>query len=248
MSETNDLRLNRFLSRAGLGSRRGVEDLIINRRITLNGEIVEDLGRRVNPQNDTVTCDGRTVSLPDQWRVFAFHKPIGVVSSLRRFGDTPCLADVREAAGLSGGMVPVGRLDVDTSGLLIWTDDGLLAEQLMRPRHRIWKHYELTLNCPLSAADAARLRDSVVELDGRPCLPAKLEQRGDDDRDWDFAIREGRNRQIRRMFQEVGCRVIELRRVAVGPVKLDDLAPGEFRELTAPQIESLRKAVAEAQQ
>jgi len=245
MSETNDLRLNRFLARAGLGSRRGVESLIRDRRVSLNGEIVEDLGRRVNPDLDTVLCDGHPVNLPEQWSVYAFHKPIGVVSSLRRFGETPCLEDVRQAAGLSAGMVPVGRLDVDTSGLLLWTDDGMLAEQLMRPRHGIWKSYQVTLNCPLTADDAEKLRKSGVELDGRPCLPARLKQRGDDNRDWDFELREGRNRQIRRMFQEVGCRVVELQRVAVGPIRLNDLAPGEFRELTDPQIDSLRQAISE---
>jgi len=247
MPQPNDLRLNRFLARSGLGSRRNVERLILDRRIRINGEIVEDLGRRVDPNLDEVLCDGRPVALPESWRVYAFHKPVGVVSSLRKHGEVPCLADARTEAALGDAVVPVGRLDADTSGLLLWTDDGFLAEQLMLPRHRIWKRYEVTLNNPLSAEDATRIRESAIELDGRPCLPASLEQRGADDRDWDLALREGRNRQIRRMFRAVGLRVTALRRIAVGPIQLADLAPGAFRKLGETEIELLRQAIAEAQ-
>lgn len=237
-------RLNRFLARAGLGSRRSVEALVAAGRVTLDGEIVVDIGRRIDPVRDRVAVDGVPVVWPDDWSLLAYHKPVGVVSSLRRQDRRPCLADVAEAAGLPPSLVPVGRLDAATSGLLIWTDDGDLAQGLLRPRGNVWKRYEATLDAPLSSAAVDRLTGGGVELDGRPCLPARLRPRGADGRRWIMEIREGRNRQVRRMFAAVGLRVTALRRTAFGPVRLGNLPPGGFRELSATEASALRRAVA----
>lgn len=245
MNSATELRLNRFLARAGLGSRRGVEELILAGRVQINGVTVEEPGRRVDPARDAVLCDGVAVRLPDAWRVLAYHKPVGVVCSLRRQDDRACLADVRREAGLGEGLVPAGRLDVDTSGLLLWTDDGALAESLMLPRHRIWKRYRVTLDRPLPAGREREIREGELELDGRLCLPARLESLAADRRLWRYELCEGRNRQIRRVFLALGCRVLALQRLAIGPVELGDLEPGRFRELGADEIAVLRGSLAE---
>ncbi len=236
------IRLNRFLARAGLGSRRAVEALIRDGRVRVGGEIVLDLGRRVDPRRDTVEMDGRPVAWPETWRVFAFHKPVGVVTSLRPQGRTPCLDLYAASTELPPGAVPVGRLDVDTSGLLLWTDDGDLHQALCRPRSEVWKHYEVTLSRPLPPQAETRLTDGEIRLDGRPCLGARLRCRTEDRLSWDFDLREGRNRQVRRMFEAVGAHVAALHRTAVGDLRLGDLAPGAFRELAPDETAALRRA------
>jgi len=245
MTDRAELRLNRFLARAGLGSRRGVESLIAAGRVRVNGVAVTEPGRRVDPARDQVECDGSLVSLPAAWRVLAYHKPRGVVCSLRRQDDRPCLADVRRDAGLGAGMVPVGRLDAETSGLLLWTDDGALAEALMLPRRGVWKRYELELDRPLEPGAERRVREGDIELDGRLCLPARLTALDPGRRRWRYELHEGRNRQIRRVFLALGRRVLALHRTAVGPVELNDLPPGRFRALDGPEIEALRASLAE---
>jgi len=241
-SDQDTTRINRFLARAGLGSRRAVEDLIRQGRVTVNGDKITDLGRRVDPVNDVVTVDGHTATWPDTWRIFAFHKPVGVVSSLRPQGRTPCLDLYAGQADLPSGTVPVGRLDADTSGLLIWTDDGALHQALCRPRSGVWKVYVVDLNRPLPPDAESKLSNGEILLDGRPCLKARLRRRDDDGRRWEIAVSEGRNRQVRRMFMMVGVRVIGLHRIAVGDLQLADLRPGEFRELDTAESAALRSA------
>ncbi len=237
------LRLNRYLARAGVGSRRSVEELIAAGRVRVNDEIVREPGRRIAPGEDQVTLDGAPVALPVSWRVLAFHKPLGVVSSLRPQDHRPCLSDYRSRAGLSASLVPAGRLDADTSGLLLWTDDGDLAQALCRPSTHLWKRYAATLDAPLADYLRRSLTEGSLELDGRPCLPARLEATADDRR-WILWLREGRNRQVRRMFACVGRRVVVLHRTTVGPVELGDLPPGDFRPLTPSEEALLRRAVA----
>ncbi len=237
-------RINRFLARAGLGSRRAVEELIRAGRVSVDGEVVADMGRRVDPHLSRVDVDGKRVSWPEQWRIFAFHKPAGVITSLRSQGGLPCLDGYARGAQLPPGTVPVGRLDVGTSGLLIWTDDGVLHQALCRPRTAVWKRYEMDLNRPLGPEDAERLRNGSMILDGRPCLRARLEKLDQRGQRWSFAIHEGRNRQIRRMIRDVGLRVTYLHRLSVGGLELGNLQPGEFRELKRDEASALRRDAA----
>jgi len=243
-SESDGLRLNRFLARSGLGSRRGVESLISSGRVRIDGEVVTDLGRRVRPGTDLVTVDDRPVALPESWRVYAFHKPAGVVSSLRPQGRSRCLAEFREREGLPPSVVPVGRLDAPTTGLLIWTDDGGLAEAMLLPRHRIWKRYLLNLDRPLPESAERVLTGGLIDLDGRPCRPARLEAAGQDRRRWRLWLQEGRKRQIRRMIMAVDRRVEALHREAVGPLELGSLPEGRFRMLGDDEVDVLRAQLA----
>lgn len=241
-TDPDAIRLNRFLARAGLGSRRAVESLVRTGRVCVDGATVADLGRRVDPHRSRVEVDGRRIVWPEAWRVFAFHKPVGVITSLRPQGRTPCLDLYAASADLPAGAVPVGRLDVETSGLLIWTDDGELHQALCRPGSVVWKIYEATLERPLPPAAESRLENGEIALDGRPCLQARLRCLAADRLRWEFALREGRNRQVRRMFSAVGAPVAKLHRTAVGDLRLDDLAPGAFRELAATETKALRRA------
>jgi len=236
------LRLNRFLARAGLGSRRAVEDLVRAGRVAIDGAVVSDLGRRVDPERDAVTVDGRPVTLPDDLRVYAFHKPLDVVSTLRAQGGHPSLLPYRTRADLPGRLVPVGRLDADTTGLLLWTDDGDLNQALCRPASGVWKTYEVTVDKALTPSQVQRLTDGSLVLDGRPVRPCRLVP-GRDTRHWTMELHEGRKRQIRRMIRAVGVRVTRLHRIAVGPIRLGLLRAGDFRRLTAAEVQALRDAL-----
>lgn len=238
------IRLNRVLARAGHGSRRAVEQLVRDGRVAINGELVTDLGRRVDPATDRVTVDGRPLDLPQDHRVYAFHKPLGVVCTLKAQAGQPSLEEWRRRAELPDRFVPVGRLDQTSSGLLLWTDDGDLNEALCRPRSGVWKAYEVQLATTLPDALLPALTGGGVALDGRPCRPCRLRPgHRPDGRHWVMELHEGRKRQIRRMFGAVGHNVTTLHRVAVGPIQLGRLHPGDFRRLTADEVTELRRAV-----
>lgn len=241
------MRLNRFLARAGFGSRRAVEDLIRAGRVHLGGEVVTDLGRRVETTTDVVTVDGTTAHLPDTNRIYAFHKPLGVVSTLRAQGGQPSLLPYRRQADLPDRFVPVGRLDGGTTGLLLWTDDGDLNQRLCRPASGVWKTYEIELDKQLPPSLVPQLTMGRIVLDDRACRPCRLaHQAGRSPRHWTMELHEGRKRQIRRMFAAVDLKVIRLHRTAVGPVRLGLLHEGNFRRLTAAEETALRAELAGA--
>lgn len=237
------LRLNRFLARSGLGSRRGVEEIVRAGRVTVNGRAVFALETRIKPGRDTVAVDGRQLSLPQTWRVYAFHKPLGTVSTLRPQGAQTGLEAFRRAAGLPESVIPVGRLDADSTGLLIWTDDGELAQALLRPRQAVWKGYEVVLDGPLRPAALRALVGGGLVLDGRTCLPARAAPlAGARGRRWLLHLQEGRNRQVRRMFGALALRVVSLHRVEFGPIRLGHVRPGAFRRLGPEEVAALRRA------
>ncbi len=244
MSPEPGMRLNRYLARAGLGSRRSVETLVTEGRVAINGKKVTELGRRVLPDSDEVTVDERPVFLPEGFRVYAFNKPKDVVSTLVSQGGQPSLLPYRLQSDLPDRFMPIGRLDSETTGLLLWTDDGNLNQDLCRPRSGLWKTYELELNEDLNQSQIRKLTRGTIELDGRACRPCRLKRSsGGTTLDWVMEIHEGRRRQIRRMFRAVDRRVMKLHRVGVGPVTLGNLRPGDFRKLDHNLVEKLRALV-----
>lgn len=236
------MRINRFLARAGVASRRGADALIEAGRVRLNGETVTKLATTVDRDSDRVELDGVVVTLPDSFTYIALNKPVGVVVTMSDPHGRKTVTDL--VVGVAAGVVPVGRLDVNTEGLLILTDDGELAHRIAHPSFEIDKVYEVEAQGILSEEERKRL-EAGVQLDGRLTSPASVlilkAERGVTLAE--MTIHEGRKRQVRRMFELVGHPVVRLRRTRVGPVELGDLPRGQWRGLDDDQLSALRQAL-----
>lgn len=227
-------KLQKFLARSGVGSRRHCEGLIAAGRISVNGQVAR-LGDRVEP-SDLVTFDGRAVAAESEREVWALHKPTGYLSTARDERGRPTVLSLVES---SRRLYPVGRLDLDSEGLLLLTDDGELANLLTHPRHHVPKHYQVQTDRRLSRQEADRLAAGVELEDGRtlPCSVRLMEG------PWvELILREGRNRQIRRMLAVLGAGVRRLIRVRIGPIELGELECGFARRLSPQEVVLLRRA------
>lgn len=233
-------RLQKYLARSGVASRRASEELITQGRVSVNGRVVTRLGTAVDPSADRVDVDGRPVRPPRTHTYILLYKPRGVVSTV---SDPEGRPTVVELVPSTARLFPVGRLDYDSEGLLLLTDDGDLTVTLTHPRHEVEKEYYALVDQPLADAALDRLRRGVV-LDGRPTAPALVERsRPGSGGYWlRVVLREGRNRQVRRMIEAVGGSVVRLVRTRIGPLRLDDLEPGEWRELTLHEVNQVREA------
>ena len=246
-------RLQKALARAGIASRRAAEELILAGRVQVNGQVVTELGTRVDPAQDTITLDGRPVGqsagpgLTAEERVtYLLHKPLGVVSTAADPQGRPTVVGLVPA---TPRVYPVGRLDVDTEGLLLLSNDGDLAYRLTHPRYGVEKEYEVLVRGTLPPDALRRLREGVLlEGEERPTAPAQvgIVKKEDGNTLLRFVIHEGRKRQIRRMVGAVGGHVSRLRRVRFGPLLLGDLAPGAWRRLTPGEIRALSRAASGA--
>jgi 23S rRNA pseudouridine2605 synthase len=231
------MRLAKYLAHAGVASRRAAERLIADGRVTVGGQTVTDPARDVDESGD-VRFDGRPVG-PESREVFALNKPAGVVSTARDTHGRPTVVSLIPS---ERRLYPVGRLDADTTGLILLTNDGELANQLTHPRYEVPKTYIARVEpAPVSERSLRALREGV-ELDDGVTSPASARQRAPGV--LEITIAEGRKRQVRRMAEAVGHRVVTLERVAFGPLRLERLEPGAHRRLSAAEIERLRKAAA----
>jgi 23S rRNA pseudouridine2605 synthase len=231
------MRLAKFLAHAGVASRRSAERLVADGRVSVGGEVVTDPARDVDESSD-VRFDGEAVGAEPRV-VFAVNKPAGVVSTAK---DTHGRPTVVSLVPSERRLYPVGRLDAETTGLILLTNDGELANQLTHPRYEVEKTYVVQVE-PGRVSDRAlrRLREGV-ELDDGVTSPASARQVKFGV--LEIRISEGRKRQVRRMVEAVGHRVVSLERVAFGPLRLEKLAPGKHRRLSPAEIERLRKAAA----
>jgi 23S rRNA pseudouridine2605 synthase len=205
--------------------------IIAKGRVTVGGEVVTDPARDVGAGDD-VRVDGNPVG-EEPREVWAVHKPAGFVSTAREPGRRPAVVELVDSAAR---LYPVGRLDADSTGLLLLTNDGELANRLTHPRYGVSKAYRAELRRPPSEADLRRLA-SGVELDDGPTAPAQVRRIGE--REIEIVLREGRNRQVRRMVEAVGNRVLALRRVRFGPIELGSLPEGEARRLEERDVARL---------
>jgi 23S rRNA pseudouridine2605 synthase len=229
------VRLVKYLAHCGVASRRAAERLIAEGRVTVAGEVVRDPARDVG-EDDRVALDGRVVR-PEPREVWAVNKPAGVVSTAR---DTHGRPTVLELVPSSRRLYPVGRLDAETTGLILLTNDGELAERLTHPRYGVERTYRARVEpAPVPEAGLRALREGVELEDGRTA-PAGVRQTRPPV--LEITIREGRKRQVRRMCEAVGHRVVALERVSFGPLRLGRLEPGAARRLTAQEVERLRRA------
>lgn len=230
------MRLARFLAHCGVASRRAAEGLIAEGRVSVDGEVVRDPARDVD-ESRGVAVDGHPVAPPTDRVVYAVNKPAGVVSTAR---DTHGRPTVVELVPSDRRLYPVGRLDADTTGLILLTDDGELANRLTHPRYGVPRTYRArVLDGPVPARALHALRNGI-ELDDGPTAPAQVRQPRPGV--LEIVIREGRKRQVRRMCEAVGHPVLALERVAFGPLGLAGLKPGAHRRLGAEEVEALRGA------
>ncbi|MEY9853828.1 pseudouridine synthase [Leifsonia sp. EB41] len=233
-------RLQKVMAAAGVASRRVSEDLIVAGRVTVNGQVVTELGRRVDPATDRVAVDGTAVQLDTSRRYVMLNKPVGVVSSMRDEQGRPDLS--RFTADYPERLFNVGRLDAETSGLLILTNDGELAHVLAHPSFGVTKTYIARVRGTVAPQTIARLTKGV-ELEDGPIAADKarlLQSRsGGGDSLVEITLHSGRNRIVRRMMAEVGHPVIELVRRQFGPLHLGTLKVGAMRDLTKEELGAL---------
>jgi len=241
-------RLQKILSQAGIASRRASEQLMLEGRVTVNGTLVRKLGTKADPAHDDIRVDGRRVRLPERHRYLLLNKPRGYVTTRSDPQRRPTVIDL--LTGVRDYVFPVGRLDYDSEGLLILTNDGALAAHLTHPRYHVARVYEVRVLGVPDTHDLNRLSKGVF-VDDRKTGPSDVRllsdaRRGSKRRDTAHAtllitVREGRNRQVRKMCEAIGHPVTHLKRVAIGPIRDARLKPGQWRELRAHEVESLRK-------
>jgi len=236
-------RLQKILAAAGVASRRKAEELISAGRVTVNGKTVTELGTKADPSHDRICVDGTPVQAAEKRVYLLLHKPKGYVTTT---SDPQGRPTVMELLGEQAErLYPVGRLDYASEGLLLLTNDGELAQQLTRAASHIPKTYHVKISGRPSGQSLEWLRNGVTIAleDGRrvKTAPAKVRLLADAPNPWyEMVLIEGRNRQIRRMFHHVGHHVEKIKRVAMGPLRLD-VAPGKFRELTEQEVAGLKR-------
>jgi 23S rRNA pseudouridine2605 synthase len=231
------VRLQKYLAHAGVASRRASEQIVADGRVTVDGEVVHDPATDVTAGDD-VRVDGRSVALVSDTVVYAVNKPAGVVSTAKDTHRRDTVVELVPADGRR--LYPVGRLDAETTGLILLTDDGELADLLTHPRYEVQKVYVAEVSGGPVGGETVEALRAGVQLDDGPTLPAGVERLNE--RMLRITLREGRKRQVRRMCEAVGHPVVSLRRVKLGPLDVGRLRPGEWRLLEASEIEALRAA------
>jgi 23S rRNA pseudouridine2605 synthase len=236
--DSNLPRLQKVLALAGIGSRRACEILIAQGRVEVNGSVVEEQGMRIDPLSAVVRVDGQRVPTIPDMVVIAFNKPRGVVSTMSDENGRPCVGDY--VADREERLFHVGRLDAETEGLLILTNDGNLGNRLAHPSHDVEKTYIATVTGKPAKDVFPRLRGGV-ELDDGPAkaVSARLVQQLPDRAMVEIVLHEGRNRIVRRMMDSVGHPVLELVRTRIGPIHLGQQRPGVMREIHGAELRSL---------
>jgi len=235
------MRLNKYLAHAGVASRRKCDEFIQAGFIKVNGKRIDKVGVSIDESSDEVTFKGRIVSLDEEYIYVLMNKPKGVVTTANdQFKRTTVL----DLLAIPDRIYPVGRLDYDTTGLLLLTNDGELTNQLIHPGYQVQKIYRVLIDKIIRPIDLHKLQHGI-ELDGRITLPCKItELRRKDNRSFlEIELKEGRNRQIRRMFETFNYQVEELNRISFKGLTLGDLRSGEWRYLTKEEIARLKEGV-----
>jgi len=236
------LRLNRYLASCGLGSRRKCEALITDCRVAVNGRMAFELSTVVDPRRDKVTLDGAAVRPPAEKTYILINKPLGYLTTVSDPHGRPTVMDLLPSE--RGRLFPAGRLDHDTTGLLLVTDDGALAFRLTHPRYGVEKRYVAVVEGQPSRAALDALRKGIL-LDDGPARPAAVRvlEEGRQRSRVEITLHEGRKRQVRRMMEAVNCPVIELARVGLAFLEMESLKPGSHRKLKSSEVSRLRKLV-----
>jgi len=230
-------RLQKVLARAGVGSRRRCEEYIRSGRVRVNGRTVTEMGLKVDPRRDTIIFDGKPVR-SEQHIYLLLNKPVGYVSTVSDPQGRPIVTDL--IPNIDKRIYPVGRLDLDSEGALLLTNDGRLTNRILHPRYGVAKTYQVTLAKRPSAAKLKQLEQGIV-LDGAKTLPARIRflRNRKNGILLEVILHEGKKRQIRKMFAAIGHRVLRLKRTAYGGLSLGTLRPGEYRSLSAKDLRKI---------
>lgn len=231
-------RLQKILSAAGAASRRKAEEYITQGRVRVNGRVAS-LGDRADPQRDEITLDAQRVTLPQEHVYLMLHKPVGYVTTLSDEKGRRTVSDLVRDCGVR--VWPVGRLDLNSEGLLLMTDDGALTHKLIHPSHQVEKEYIVYTRG--DGEKALPVLRSPMTLDGQRLHPAKVEVKSGQGEEWTFSvtIHEGKNRQVRRMCAAAGLAVVRLQRIREGKLTLGRLPVGKWRYLTAEEVRVLQE-------
>mgnify|MGYP005975419545 FL=1 len=234
-----ELRLQKYLSEQGILSRRAAEEEIRKGRITVN-DCTAVLGMKIDPQRDIVKYEGRAVNASVRHIYLMLNKPKGYVTTMKDEKGRPCVAELIKDVGIR--VYPIGRLDLESEGLLLFTNDGELANRLMHPKFHKPKLYHVKIRGAVSPEMIGAL-ERPMEIDGYLTKPVRITvvSRREDATVLAMELFEGRNRQIRKMCESLGLTILSLKRISIGEVKLGNLAPGKWRYLTRAQVESLKK-------
>ena len=235
---SNGIRLNKYLAQAGVASRRYADVLIERGKVRVNGKTVREMGTLVEP-GDKVDVSGTPVQPQTETVYLVLHKPAGVVTTMR---DPQRRRTIAEMLPRGPRVVPVGRLDYETNGVLLLTNDGELAHRLTHPSFEVPRTYRVVVSRPPVSERAVRALRNGVQLEDGRTAPARVRRLGDRSEILELTIHEGRKRQVKRMCEAVGYRVRSLERVAFGPLVLGALAPGEHRRLSEAELEALSRA------
>ncbi len=232
------MRINKYLALAGIGSRRKVEEFILAGRVKKNGVVVDSLATQVDERHDSVTLDDLRVTLTSEYVYYMLHKPKGFLSTVSDDRGRKTVMDLMQ--GINERIFPIGRLDYDSEGLLLFTNDGDTAQSLLHPSNEVEKTYVVVVEGEVKESELAVLRAGVV-IDGKRTAKcrAKLVKKEKDTSRLEISIHEGRNRQIRKMMDAIGKQVVLLKRVAVGQLRLGGLARGSYRKLNQSEVDYL---------
>lgn len=232
-------RLQKYMAECGIASRRKSEELIREGKVRVNGEVAE-IGRKIDPKKDVVSVEGRKVQKDQKHVYLMLNKPRGFISTMSDEYDRRCVAEL--VADVDTRVYPVGRLDRDSEGLLLFTNDGEFANSLMHPSKHVPKTYRVAVRPEVTDDMITKMMTGMM-IDGQQTLPAdvKVLVKEENRTVLEVTICEGRNRQIRKMCEQLGLEVARLKRISEGPVKLGMLQPGKWRELTHEEVQSLKR-------
>lgn len=237
---TGRIRLNQYMAQCGVASRRASDELIEQGRVTVNGDVIKELGSRIDPLRDRVVVDD-VVLRPERATYVLLHKPAGVICTNATREKKPRAIDL--VSSVKGRLFSVGRLDVDSEGLLILTNDGQFADRMTHPRYGVPKRYDVVVRGRVEPEKLDKLRGGVWLAEGRTQgARIRIKRRGAERSYISVEIREGKNREVRRMFSRIGYPVIRLKRTSIGPLTIRGLGKGKFRFITKAEVEALLEA------
>lgn len=236
------IRLQKYMAQCGVASRRKCEEMIKSGQVTINGEVVRDMGVKIDPSHDRVFVNGKRISLEENYVYIMLNKPRGYITTVKDQYNRPTVMDL--VKDISERIYPIGRLDYESEGLLLLTNDGNIAFHLTHPRHQIDKEYVVRVEgCP-SSEDIDKLRNGI-DIGGFITSPAQVDliRKNKQTSLIRITIKEGKNRQVRRMFDAIGHPVIYLKRIRICNIKLGNLELGKWRHLTNKELEALKDLI-----